>query len=224
MSSINPIEKITEPSFTESAKGLMTLFCIGVIHLVIGVNLTDAKIAIPWFPTITFERPEYLVYLFWGFNFYAIYRYTLHNGTQFRKYWFYSLSRGLNNPSGEKFISETIWRRDSSAPYSVSKNETENEKTISINGYYIDADPHSPPGQYHQENIGFFNFNFTKNYKFKGITCSASPHYTADEVLFDKPNTREKWGLKLLMDDKRGLRNSKQSTSRVICINSNYSI
>ncbi|WP_140357694.1 hypothetical protein, partial [Vibrio parahaemolyticus] len=193
----SPIEKITDPSFTESAKGLMTLFCIGVIHLVIGVELTDVKIAIPWFPTITFKRPEYLVFLYWGFNFYAIYRYILHNISCFRKYWFSSLYNGLQNPLGEKFIFQTIWHRDSSAPYTVSKSGT----NISINGYYIETDPHSPPGQYHQENVCFFTFNFTKNYKFKGITCSAAPHYTADEVLFDKPETKKKWGLTLFVDD-----------------------
>ncbi len=54
----NPLETFTDPSFTSSAKGLMTLFCIGLIHVVIGVDLEDVKIAIPWFPIVTFEHPE----------------------------------------------------------------------------------------------------------------------------------------------------------------------
>ncbi len=176
----------------------MVLFCIGVVHLVIGVELTNAKIAIPWFPTVHFKHPEYLVYLYWGFNFYAIYRYTLHNNPLFRKCWFNSLYKGLHNPAGETFISETIWERGSSSPNIISRDDT----SITIYGYNIEEDPSTPPGHYKQENVSFFTFDFAKNYKFKGVTCSvADQFHDIDEVKFNKPEVRDMWGLKSFLDE-----------------------
>lgn len=198
MSTFNPIDKATDPSFTESAKGLMTLFCIGVIHLVIGVNLTDAKIAIPWFPTITFERPEYLVYLFWGFNFYAIYRYTLHNGTLIRKHWYNAFLQGLKRPSGKNFIQEAIWFSVDNEPYSISTDKSE-EKNIHIIGYHTDSNPHTR--EYIQDRVFYFTFRFTRYYRFVGITCSSDPQYEVNQACFENKEIRENWGFTKFVDD-----------------------
>ncbi len=66
---MNPIDKITEPSFTSSTRGLLTLFCIGIFHIVIGIDLSNSKIAIPWFPVVELKNIERLIYLYWGLVF-----------------------------------------------------------------------------------------------------------------------------------------------------------
>ncbi|WP_428808533.1 hypothetical protein [Vibrio lamellibrachiae] len=57
----------------------MTLFCIGVIQSVIGVEFTDSSITIPWLPKIEFLHPEKLFYLYQALIAYAVFRYYLHS-------------------------------------------------------------------------------------------------------------------------------------------------
>lgn len=195
---INPIDKVTDPSFTESAKGLMVLFCIGAIHLVIGVELTNAKIAIPWFPTVNFKHPEYLVYLYWALSLYAIYRYSLHNAILIRKQWFKSLYEGLRGPTGKKFIAEAILLQE--APFLVETDNSK-DKGIYISGYIPEQDPKT--GDEVQNKVFHFIFKFTKDYQFDGIISSSDPGYDVSEACFNHEEIRKKWGLDLFIDEER---------------------
>ncbi|ELB2918751.1 hypothetical protein AB3A93_000189 [Vibrio parahaemolyticus] len=195
---MNPIDKVTDPSFTESAKGLMVLFCIGAIHLVIGVELTNARIAIPWFPTVNFKHLEYLVYLYWALSFYAMYRYSLHNATLIREQWFKSLYEGLRGPSGKRFIKEAIFLQDAS--YDVETKSAPPGKNISIVGYQNYADPDVPGGT-RREHVYYFYFKYTLDYRFREITSSSDPDVTVSGACFKNEDIRNKWGLDKRIDD-----------------------
>ncbi|HHF3288248.1 hypothetical protein H4F26_13875 [Vibrio alginolyticus] len=195
---MNPIDKVTDPSFTESAKGLMVIFCIGAIHLVIGVELTNAKIAIPWFPTVNFKHPEYLVYLYWALSFYAMYRYSLHNAILIRKEFFQALYESLRGPTGKKFISEAILLQG--APYLVERKNSKNNE-ISILGYIPEQDPKT--GEEVQNNVFYFTFKFNKDYQFEEILASSDPGWDVSEACFNHEEIRQKWGLDLFIDEDR---------------------
>lgn len=109
MSDLNPIERITDPSFTSSSKGLMTLFCIGVVHQVIGIEVTESQIAIPWFPKVEFLHPEKLSMLFIILVLYAVFRYVLHQKPTLKELNIRSLKEGLSsNWIGKWFVFKYI--------------------------------------------------------------------------------------------------------------------
>ncbi|EKO3388751.1 hypothetical protein OMA37_000514 [Vibrio fluvialis] len=204
MSNINPIDKFTDPTFTESAKGLMTLFCIGAVHTVLGVELVDAEIAVPWFPTVIFNNPKNLIYLYWGMTFYAIYRYCLHNATIIRSYWFDALLKGLKSPSGASFISKTIWLSDGS--YEVTRRSKGNNDIDIIGYFFIDSEN---PREQIQENVYYFTFKYSEQYQFQGIECSSSPDYEVKGACFSDKNIASKWGLNRFWDEDRDLEEFK---------------
>ncbi len=134
----SPIEKITDPSFTSSAKGLMTLFCIGLIHNMIGIKITDSVISIPWFPKIEFINPSRIFDLFIVFVVYAVYRYILHNKPVFRRINAQAMYVGLRDSEdrsiGAWFIYNYILTKPTS--YSVSPpTEDRQISNIDIDSY-----------------------------------------------------------------------------------------
>ncbi|CAH7487863.1 hypothetical protein VCHA41O245_90051 [Vibrio chagasii] len=133
---MNPVEKITEPSFTSSSKGLMTLFCIGVIHQTIGIEFSDTAITIPWLPKIEFLHAERLFDLYLAFVAYATYRYTLHSLPTLRAINARSLSKGLKETvRGKRFIRKYVTTSDNYLVSGPIVDEGSNDTSISINIY-----------------------------------------------------------------------------------------
>ncbi|OCH12689.1 hypothetical protein A6E05_05980 [Aliivibrio sp. 1S165] len=188
---MNPIDKITDPTFTNSAKGLMTLFCIGLGHTIIGVELTEAKIAIPWFPTINFLNPQNLVYLYWGLVWYSMYRYVLENALQFREYWFYALASSLRvGQIGESFVRKSIYINDDFYDVKTILGINESEvkgNSIDINIYEYDEDI--------RDLSCSFKFQFTTDFKFKSIECTENPSYQIETTVLYSEILRSNWGL-----------------------------
>jgi len=139
---MNLVEKMTEPSFTSSSKGLMTLFCIGVIHQTVGIEFIDTAITIPWLPKIEFLHAERLFDLYLAFVAYATYRYTLHSLPTLRAINARSLSKGLKETTrGKRFIRKYVTTSDD---YLVSEpvvGEGSNNTSISINIYGEEDSP-----------------------------------------------------------------------------------
>lgn len=190
---MNPIEKITDSSFTESSKGLMTLFCIGLVHLVIGVELTDAKISIPWFPTVNFEHPDHLVYLYWALVVYSAYRYTLHHALLLRELNFTKLHESLLKPRGEKFIRKYIL--PDQVHYKISVESKDQEVTISIQGFTWDGPQHDPK----QINVFYFDYVCSSDYQFSYIEASEDEDYSMDNNCIKQEEN--KWGFEVYADE-----------------------
>lgn len=184
----SPIEKITDPSFTSSAKGLMTLFCIGLIHVVIGVDLEDVKIAIPWLPTVTFEHPERLLYLYWAMVGYALYRYTLHHKAIFGKYYFESLAKVLEvGQKGESLVRDSIYLSD--FYYHVDCSYKDESYRVEIETMV-------------DEDTAFdFSFHFSKDYSFRKIECWENPAYDVNELVTNHESIKSKWGFITYADE-----------------------
>ncbi|HBC3454429.1 TPA: hypothetical protein KDY47_003282 [Vibrio parahaemolyticus] len=175
----------------------MVLFCIGIVHLVIGVELTNAKIAIPWFPTVHFKHPEYLVYLYWALSFYAMYRYSLHNATLIREQWFKSLFEGLRSKTGKRFIREAVFLQD--APYYVETKSVTGDNIINVVGYQVLQNQHS--GEYHRDNVYYFSLTYTNDYRLKEIRSSSEPSVEVSGACFDDENVRNMWGFTHYTDE-----------------------
>lgn len=191
----SPIEKITDPSFTSSAKGLMTLFCIGLIHVVIGINLKETKIAIPWLPIVEFEHADRLIYLYWALVLYAIYRYSLHHKSIFGQYYFEALSQILvRGKQGEKFVREAIYSGNDYYEVEVGK-EQDGSNTIEISQYSID----SQSDQYYVSST--LTFSYSKDYSFKKVTCSEDYGLSIDNFVVNNENLKTRWGLEWYTDE-----------------------
>ncbi|EOB4245209.1 hypothetical protein ACIL2N_000973 [Vibrio metschnikovii] len=80
----NPIDKITDDGFTNTSKGLLTLFTIGVIKIFLGIEFTSSTISIPWLPTVEIYNIKNLICLYWLLVAYTIHRYVIHNIDKFR--------------------------------------------------------------------------------------------------------------------------------------------
>lgn len=201
---MNPIvDKVTEPTFTNSAKGLMTLFCIGLAHMALGVELTDAKIAIPWLPTINFKAPQNLIFLYWALVWFAMYRYILEHATEFRKHWFNVLAASLEvGKIGETFVRKSIFLSDDL--YDVKTREIE---SIAINTINIGAYER----HYHQDDVGYtselaytFSFRYKSNYQFESIECYENPAFKTSEATLHNKQLLTNWGLKAYADENDG--------------------
>ncbi|MDF5279216.1 hypothetical protein HKA89_18540 [Vibrio parahaemolyticus] len=133
----SPIEKITDPSFTSSSKGLMTLFCIGLFHYVIDINIIENVIDIPWFPKVEFTHPNKIFDLFIIFTIYALYRYLLHNKSHFRainaRAMYSGLMSSTDNGIGKWLIYKYIL--DDKRHFDLSSLEQEQESSK----FYIDS-------------------------------------------------------------------------------------
>ena len=197
---MNPIEKLTDPSFTESAKGLMTLFCIGVIHLIIGVELTETKIAIPWLPTVNFEHPERLTYLFWGLVFYSTYRYTLHHAEELRKLRFESLYSGLSKPLGRAFIESNINEYCKDVYYDIKTESDNKTRRISMKWYTHHGLEHDQ--RVHK--IFTFDIIYSSDYRFTQIEASENPDFPSSKVCFNNDKQKKKWDLQPFSEDEFG--------------------
>lgn len=191
----SPIEKITDPSFTSSAKGLMTLFGIGLIHVVIGINLKETQITIPWFPIIEFEHAHRLVYLYWALVFYAIYRYSLHHKPMFGQYYFEALSQVLvRGKQGEKFVRKAIYSGNDYYEVEVGKAK-DGTNTIEISQYSIDSQNDQ---FYLSSNL---TFNYSKDYSFNKVTCSEDSGLSIDNFVVNNEHLKARWGLEWYTDD-----------------------
>ncbi|MCL9775736.1 hypothetical protein [Vibrio methylphosphonaticus] len=189
---MNPVlDKVTDPTFTNSAKGLMTLFCIGLAHMVLGVGLEDVKIAIPWFPTINFESPQNLIYLYWGLVWYAMYRYVLEHATVFRKHWFNALASSLEiGKIGESFVRQSIFISKDHYYVNIRTIEDLAVHTIDINTYQYDET------EYSSELVYSFSFRFNGSYQFESIKSSEDLIHRIPEAVSRKRALAKKWGLK----------------------------
>ncbi|ENH4361592.1 hypothetical protein ABV540_001413 [Vibrio fluvialis] len=186
----SPIEKITDPSFTSSAKGLMTLFGIGLTHMVIGVNMDDVQIAIPWLPTINFEHPDRLIYLYWALVWYALYRYSLHHKNIFGQYYFDSLKRVLEvGQKGESFVRKNIFL--SHHYYTVIEHYNDGNNEIIIESASDDDN----------ETSFSFSFTFTNDFSLKKISCWENPAFDIDELVTHNEEKKSMWGLKSYDDE-----------------------
>ena len=193
---MNPIEKITDPTFTNSSKGLLTLFCIGLIHTVVGVDLTSTEIAIPWLPSINFPNTERLSYLYWGAVAYTVYRYVLHNILPFKESYFKAICLFLKSSSGKSFIESTIYAR--SLTYQVEViDDLESKPRVTIK-HYDYSEEYGPTGAVL---MATFEMNFNKDYSFDKLVYTENPDYTIDGIALRQQETRDKWGLSLYTFD-----------------------
>ena len=195
MSNLSPIQTIADPAFTESAKGLMILFCIGLFHIVVGVDITDAKIAVPWFPSINFERPNHLIYLYWAFTFYGIYRYTLHSVRSFREQRTIFLHRILNSKIGNLFLKKYIVS-PASRHHKVKISQDEGFRKISISQEVeIEVEPDEIRDSPYKI-FCYFSFLYDANFHFYRV--SFKEIYLAGmqiPTLCNDEKNWKKWGL-----------------------------
>jgi len=204
---MNPIDKITDPTFTNTSKGLLTLFCIGIVHTVIGVDLTSTEIAIPWLPSINFPNPERISYLYWGLVSFAMYRYTLHHLHIIREGYCNALVMFLKSgTSGKKFIDKELFS-DKITHQVKFENEKETPPKIKIEHYTYDGDPEVPT---HDDKgwdvVANVEFIFTNEFELERITFSENPSYDFDEMALKNTDKRELWGLKeFIYDDQTSL-------------------
>ncbi|MGF1748204.1 hypothetical protein [Vibrio cionasavignyae] len=206
---MNPIvDKVTDPTFTNSAKGLMTLFCIGLAHMVLGVGLEDVKIAIPWFPTINFESPQNLIFLYWGLVWYAMYRYVLEHATVFRKHWFNALATSLQiGKSGESFVRQSIFVSKDHYHVDIRTIEDLTIHTININTYQYDE------SKDRSKLVYSFRFRFNSSYQFESIKSSEDIMNRIPEAVPPRKELVKKWGLKSYSDEHDVIYQSYKITS-----------
>ncbi|MDM5073147.1 hypothetical protein [Aeromonas bestiarum] len=200
---MNPLDKITDPTFTNSAKGLLTLFCIGVFHFIIGINLIGKEITIPWLPSISFENTERLTYIYWGLVGFTMYRYTLHNAIKIKKHYFFSLYNFFrSDKSGKTFINENIYSEKFGHQIELVNDENSLPK-ITIKNYQH--------GDHDWELMGEFSFQFTKSYSLDKIIYLENPAYTIDSFKINNISQKEKWGLTTFIDDDNGSESMESS-------------
>jgi len=193
---MNPIDKITDPTFTNSSKGLLTLFCIGLAHTIVGVDLTSTEIAIPWLPSINFPNTERLSYLYWGLVFFTVYRYVLHNIRPFKESYFKAICLFLKSSSGMSFIDSTIYAQDLSHQVEVLDN-LESPPTVIIKHYEYGEEY----GPNRLELMATFEMVFTKDYSFDKLIYTENPVYRVDQIILRQKEAQQKWGLSLFVDD-----------------------
>ncbi|EJL6763031.1 hypothetical protein BOO24_20975 [Vibrio navarrensis] len=190
---MNPIEKVTDHTFTSSTKGLLTLFCIGLFHLVIGVKFTSNTIAIPWLPEVELSHIDRLIFLYWLLVVYACYRFVLYHLPVMRKHYFLSLGEYLKDTSGgTKFIQKHIY-----------SDKLTHQVVVDIDGSPLPEIKieHYQDGGAGWEQMASFNFVFTREHKFIKILASENPTFKIDEISFTKSPQLELWGLKTIIDD-----------------------
>lgn len=200
---MNPLDKITDPTFTNSPKGLLTLFCIGAFHFIIGIDLVGKEITIPWLPSISFENTERLTYLYWGLVGFTMYRYTLHNSTKIKKHYFLSLYNFLRtDKSGKVFIDENIYSEGFGHQVELVNDEDSPPRIIIKNYQHGDHD---------WELMGDFSFQFTTSYSLDKIIYLEHPNYNIDSFKISNKLQKEKWGLTTFIDDDNGSESMESS-------------
>lgn len=188
---MNPINNLTESNFTTSNKGLMTLFIIGVVKIAIGIEFTSKQIAIPWMPTIELASLENLIFLYWGFVAYAIFRYSLHNITFFRQIRFQALGVALT-PShiGDKFVLDYIFPKASNYYCEIQDtNDDDQSKKINLK-LHLEG-----------ELVSVFAFVYSKHYQFKYIECSVDPSINAESINMSDKYMTNFWSLVCYIDE-----------------------
>lgn len=196
---MNPVDKITEPTFTNSPKGLLTLFCIGVAHTAIGVELTDAKIAVPWLPTVNFLHPENIIYLYWGLIAFAIYRYILYHNKISRKLFCKStLSMLESTRRGEWFIRRFIYSKKINFQLEGDL-DGENPKINIVHYEYEHIDGN--PDDFTEDEVCSFEFIFSEEYKLKEIRFIENDTYSIDGIAINKQKISGLWGMTAYRDE-----------------------
>lgn len=145
---VNPIDTYTEPTFTSSAKGLLTLFAIGFIHQTIGITLVSNTIEIPGLPKIELQHLDRWSYVYMAALIYAIYRYFLHSKAQIAQLLGRALSKGFHSGwIGKLFVRLTMIKIG--VPYNVThipfhddkSSSEEPPNSIRISSYSDDDSP-----------------------------------------------------------------------------------
>ncbi|MDW1825770.1 hypothetical protein R7P67_12145 [Vibrio sp. Vb0937] len=135
----NIVSSVSDPSFTQTGKGLMTIFIIGLIKIFLGIHFTDSTISIPWLPQVHFENLNNIFYLYLLLVFYATLRYRLHQETEFQKYAIKALSKGIKSGTwGKMFIGKYILGTNEafSIQYQLNdKNKWPQEQSVIIRSY-----------------------------------------------------------------------------------------
>ncbi|ENK2914656.1 hypothetical protein AB3D14_002292 [Vibrio alginolyticus] len=135
----NIVSSVSDPSFTQTGKGLMTIFIIGLIKVFLGVHFIYSTISIPWLPQVHFENLNNIFYLYLFLVFYAILRYRLHQETEFQKYAVKALAKGLKSGVwGKMFIEKYILGTNEafSIQYQLNdKNKWPQEQSVIIRSY-----------------------------------------------------------------------------------------
>ncbi|WP_299789039.1 hypothetical protein [uncultured Shewanella sp.] len=190
---MNLIEKITEPTFTNSSKGLLTLFCIGLFQFAIGVDLTSTEVTIPWLPSINFPHIERITYLYWALVAFSLYRYSLHHFPVMRMHYFLAMGRFFRvDKRGEDFIGQEILSGELAYRVSVLDDE-DSQPSIKIEHYQH--------GDQDWELMCEFEFVFNQDFTLDKIKFSENPNYQIDEIALRKTKNQQKWGLQRFVDD-----------------------
>lgn len=183
MMSKNPVDHITESSFTSTSKGLMTLFLIGVIKIIIGVEFVSNEITIPWFPKITLSHLDNVIYVYWGLVLYAIYRYFLHNLPQLSQRSAYALGKYMDSVwLGRWFIER----------YIVGGNKAY------TSGAVINAHPgysEAKIGSYNDEYVTeSFNLGFKDSIFVNKVDVSVNAQSGVTQKAISEPKLKKLWG------------------------------
>lgn len=190
---MNLIDRITEPTFTNSSKGLLTLFCIGVFQLAIGVDLTSTEISIPWLPSINFPHIERIIYLYWALVAFSLYRYSLHHFPRMRMHYFTAMGRFFRiGKRGANFVGREILSRGLAYRVSV-QDDDDSDPSIRIE--------HHDHGDHDWELLCVFEFAFNKDFTLNKIRFSENPNFQAVDIALSKVENREKWGLQTFADE-----------------------
>lgn len=138
-----PIDKITDDGFTNTSKGLLTLFTIGVIKIFLGVEFTSSTISIPWLPTVEIYNLKNIIYLYWALVAYAIHRYLIHNYDSFREilydiFLFYLYEKNTKNRIIKKlFVPDKFVCQ-------IQKEPSPNNKIIKLSYFQNKQPPRKP--------------------------------------------------------------------------------
>lgn len=179
------LENVTDASFTSSQKGLLTLFVVGLIKIVIGIEFIGTKITIPGLPEINLQHLDRIVYLYWVLVFYSLYRYLLTNLEHLRKLRIESLAWGLEHYRiGLRFVEKFILSEDE---YFTTKVISERNDDVKIVIYIYD-EPDSVSGS--------FDINFGNGERIKNVEFSSHPGYgRLIRAIKDEFLKNDIWGL-----------------------------
>ncbi|MEZ9605722.1 hypothetical protein AB4274_21245 [Vibrio sp. 10N.261.55.A10] len=189
---MSPIDKVVESDFTTSSKGLLTLFIIGVIKLVIGIEFTSNTISIPWLPTVEFTSLDNIIFLYWFLVGYAIFRYSLHHLPSYRKLKFEALAEALKPGNiGNNFVQEYIFPGAKIYSCDIETPTTEGNKPK------IRIDIRDSDGGLASR----FEFVYSLTYKLQYIEGTINPEFNSTKIDAFGEKVISFWGLFNYVDE-----------------------
>ncbi|ERB66335.1 hypothetical protein G3U99_23185 [Vibrio coralliilyticus OCN008] len=183
---MSPIDKLVEHGFTASSKGLLTLFLVGLIKHLLGVEFVGTEISIPWFPKINLEHLERVSYLYWGLVIYAICRYILANSQLMTQILQDGLAWGLKNTFwGKQFVYKFLLDKDTY--YTISQDNNNVYSFIKIETY---EDPDTVSE--------VFKLCYDTNNTVQHVEVAMHPAFSiARRYISDKELNAKHWGLSI---------------------------